>query len=223
MTPIISTVNVHKTFMAGVPVHALKGINLKIDKGEFIVITGPSGSGKTTLLYLLGALDKPTEGDIYMEEINISGLSDKKLSNIRSKNIGFVFQFHFLLPEFTSLENIIIPQLIAGIKKYSAIRKAKELLIELGLEKRINHRPGQLSGGEQQRVAIARALANNPLILLADEPTGNLDRENTNLIYSLFEQINKNYNQTIVIVTHEPDYAKGAKRIIKLVDGQISL
>lgn len=223
MSLIINAVNIHKTFMSAVPVHALKGIDLKINKGEFIIITGPSGSGKTTLLYLIGALDRPTEGQIYIEDVNIANLNDKQLSNIRSQNIGFIFQFHFLLPEFTSLENIIIPQLITGVKKDIAIQRAKELLNDMGLEHRINHRPGQLSGGEQQRVAIARALANKPLILLADEPTGNLDRENTHNIYSLFEQINKTHNQTIVVVTHEPELVYRANRIIKLVDGKISI
>ena len=221
MSLILRAVNVNKTFKAVVDVHALKNINLDIEKGDFVVITGPSGSGKTTLLYLLGALDRPTEGEIYLNDMNLAMSDDKKLSDIRAKNIGFIFQFHFLLPEFSAMENVVIPQLIAGIGKKAAMGRAKELLIEMGLEKRINNRPGQLSGGEQQRVAIARAMANNPLILLADEPTGNLDMENTRYIYSLFEKLNKDHNQTIVLVTHEVENVQGSDKLVKIVDGEI--
>ncbi len=224
---IIKLRNVNKTLVNKadgevVTTTILPDISLDIKKGEFASITGPSGSGKTTLLYLMGGLDKPTKGDIYLEDDKISGLSEEKLAEIRNKKLGFIFQFHFLLPEFSSIENVMMPLLARGTTTLSKARdKAENLLEQVGLADKMNNKPNQLSGGQQQRVAVARALCNDPLVLLADEPTGNLDSKNSENIFSLFEKLNKENKQTIVVVTHDEHFASETHRIIHITDGKI--
>lgn len=200
----------------------LPDINFKIKKGEFTSITGTSGSGKTTLLYLMGGLDKPSDGKVYLDGQEISSLKEEELAKMRNEKLGFVYQFHFLLPEFTALENVMMPMLARGKSSIPIARKrAKKLLDEMNLGDKLNSKPNQLSGGQQQRVAIARALSNNPILLLADEPTGNLDSKNSENIYDLFERLNKENNQTIIVVTHDEHFASKTHRIIHLVDGKI--
>jgi len=221
MKTLVELKNVSKIYkMDDVEVHALKKINMKIKEGEFLSIIGPSGSGKSTLLHLLGCLDKPTEGKIIFDEMDVSKLDDKKLSKIRAEKIGFVFQFFNLYPTLTAIENVELPMIIS--EKYTKERKkrAKELLKIVKMEKRADHLPSQLSGGERQRIAIARALANDPLLILADEPTGNLDSKTGKEIAELLTELNEK-GKTIVVVTHMLDIAKYAKRIIYLKDGEI--
>lgn len=200
----------------------LKGINLTISKSEVISITGASGAGKSTLLHLIGTLDKPDSGSIKYDSIDIFAMIDKKLSQFRNKHIGFVFQFHHLLPEFTAIENISMPAYIAGVSKKEAETKALELLKIFGLEERAEHKPSELSGGEQQRIAVARALINNPTVILADEPSGNLDSKNAKELHELFFSLRDKLNLTFIIVTHNPDLAQMADRCIILKDGAIS-
>jgi len=197
----------------------LKGIDLKIDKGEIISIVGPSGAGKTTFLQILGTLSRPNLGKILYNDIEVSKLKDKQLAAFRNQNIGFVFQFHHLLPEFTALENVCIPAFIANTPKEKAEQKAKEILRFLKLEHRIEHKPKELSGGEQQRVAVARALINEPAVIFADEPSGNLDSENKKELHSLFLSLRDKYNPSIVIVTHDEDLANMADRKLHMKDG----
>lgn len=220
---IIITKNLHKYYGKGTSceVHVLKGINLKIKKGSFTSIMGPSGSGKTTLLDIIGCLLRPTKGEIWIDGIKINELPDKELAKIRSRKIGFVFQQYNLIPSLTALENVEIPMRIAGKSKEFSRKRAKELLELVGLGKRIFHKPSQLSGGEQQRVAIARALANEPKIILADEPTGNLDTQTGDKIVKLLNILNKEKGYTILMVTHDPRIGKHADNIINLRDGEI--
>jgi lipoprotein-releasing system ATP-binding protein len=201
----------------------LKNINLDIKKGEVVSIVGPSGAGKTTLLQILGTLDKPssTSYELSINNTNLKNLSDRELSIFRNKNIGFIFQFHQLLPEFSALENVAIPAYIAGVSKKEADKKASELLKLLGLENRIDHKPSKLSGGEQQRVAVARALINNPAVIMADEPSGNLDSENAKQLHRLFFDLRDQFNQTFVIVTHNEELAEMSDRKIQMKDGII--
>lgn len=199
----------------------LKGINLEIQKSEITSIVGASGAGKSTLLHLIGTLDKPDQGEILIEDISIFKLTDKQLSAYRNKNIGFVFQFHHLLPEFTAVENVALPSLIAGESKKVAMQKAKELLQFLKLEDRLQHKPSELSGGEQQRVAVARALINNPQLILADEPSGNLDSENAKKLHQLFFDLRDSFKQTFIIVTHNEELAELSDRKIVLKDGVV--
>ncbi|HAP36220.1 MAG TPA: lipoprotein-releasing system ATP-binding protein LolD [Bacteroidetes bacterium] len=200
----------------------LPNISLEIIQGEFTAITGPSGSGKTTLLYLMGMLDQPTSGSIYLEGDEVTLKNEEELAEIRNNKLGFVYQFHFLLPEFSSLENVMMPMLARGRYSISAAReRAKELLHLVDLSNRLENKPNQLSGGQQQRVAIARALANEPIMILADEPTGNLDSKNSELVYQMFLRLNTESNQTIVVVTHDESFAGKTKRNIHLVDGEI--
>jgi lipoprotein-releasing system ATP-binding protein len=199
----------------------LKGIDLHIKKGEVVSIVGASGAGKSTLLHIIGTLDNATLGNIKVDNVNIAGLNDNKLSEFRNHKIGFVFQFHHLLPEFTALENVSIPAFIAGVPKKKAMAKAKDLLIELKLADRLEHKPSELSGGEQQRVAVARALINDPAVILADEPSGNLDSQSAVELHKLFFELRSKFNQTFIIVTHNQELANMADRKLVIKDGII--
>jgi len=199
----------------------LKGIDIQIQDKEVVSIVGASGAGKTTLLQIIGTLDRSDAGKVYFDGTDISKLRGKALASFRNNNIGFVFQFHQLLPEFTALENVCIPSFIAGQSKPDAEKKAKELLGFLNLSDRLDHKPSELSGGEQQRVAVARALINNPSVILADEPSGNLDTENKNELHKLFFKLRDTFGQTIIIVTHDRQLAEMSDRILKIKDGLI--
>ena len=199
----------------------LKGIDLRIEKGEIVSIVGPSGAGKTTLLQILGTLDKPDGGSVVVDGIETSTLSTNKLSEFRNTHLGFVFQFHQLLPEFTAIENIMIPAYIAGMKPKEARSRAEELLAFMGLSDRATHKPNELSGGEKQRVAVARALMNNPAVILADEPSGSLDSKNKEELHKLFFELRDKFGQTFVIVTHDETLATLTDRTIHLKDGRI--
>ncbi|MCX6256723.1 MAG: ABC transporter ATP-binding protein [Bacteroidia bacterium] len=201
--------------------NVLKGIDLEIRKGEIVAIVGASGAGKTTLLQIIGTLNRPDTGKIYFNQVDVNLLKEKQLSKFRNRNIGFVFQFHQLLPEFTVLENICIPAYIAGSRKGETIKRAEDICRFLGMEERINHKPNELSGGEQQRTAVARALINNPDIVLADEPSGNLDSKNKKELHELFFSLRDNFNQTFVIVTHDHELAGMSDRIVTIKDGRI--
>ena len=202
-------------------VNVIKGIDIHIDKGEIVTIVGASGAGKSTLLQIIGTLEKADKGNVIINGQNVSKMNQKTLAAFRNKNIGFVFQFHHLLPEFTALENICIPAFIAGTNKSNALNKAKQLLEYLNLTDRANHKPSMLSGGEQQRVAVARALINGPAVILADEPSGNLDSQNAKELHELFFKLREQTGQTFVIVTHNPDLAKMADRTLTIKDGKI--
>ena len=213
--------NIHKYYG---DVEVLKGVNLTIKKGEIVAIVGPSGAGKTTLLQILGTLDKPLKEEDYILEINgitLQGLSDKMIASFRNEHVGYIFQFHQLLPEFTAIENICIPAFIGKKDKKETELKAKELLKFLGLENRMNHKPSELSGGEQQRVAVARALINNPSVILADEPSGNLDSASAESLHKLFFELRDTFNQTFIIVTHNEGLATMADRKLTMRDGVI--
>lgn len=201
--------------------NVLKGIDLEIEKGQIVSIVGASGAGKSTLLHIMGTLDKADKGRVLINNIEVNLLNDKKLSEFRNKHIGFVFQFHHLLPEFTALENICIPAFIAKIKKKEAVEKAYEILDFLGLRDRAEHKPGELSGGEQQRIAVARALINRPDVIFADEPSGNLDSANAKELHKLFFDLRQQFNQTFVVVTHNEELANMADRKISMKDGNI--
>jgi lipoprotein-releasing system ATP-binding protein len=220
MDTIIEVTNVTKTYGA---LKVLKGVDLKVGRGEVVSIVGASGAGKTTLLQIIGTLDKPDGGKLAINQTDVFSLGDKKLSAFRNKNIGFVFQFHHLLPEFTALENVCIPAYIGKTSKADAEKRAKELLGFLGLSQRMEHKPAELSGGEQQRVAVARALINNPEVILADEPSGNLDSNTAKDLHNLFFTLRKEFNQTFVIVTHNDELANMADRKLVMRDGLMVL
>ncbi|MEC9485947.1 MAG: ABC transporter ATP-binding protein [Prosthecochloris sp.] len=200
----------------------IPGLSLEIREGEFISITGPSGSGKSTLLYMMGGLDRPTFGEVWLDGESLTDKSEREMTVIRNEKIGFIYQFHFLLPEFTALENVSLPMMINGKRTGGEIRERARMLLDLvGLDNRADYRPSQLSGGQQQRVAIARALSNEPKLVLGDEPTGNLDTRSGKQVYELFERLNRELNQTVIFVTHDEDFASRARRRIHLVDGEI--
>lgn len=218
---IVRLEEVEKSYIMGkVKVHALRGVDLSIEKGEYVAIMGPSGSGKSTLLNQIGALDRPTKGRVFIEGHDISKMSSNELAKIRRENVGFIFQQFNLIPRLTAIENVELPMWFAGLPKIKRIRRAAELLKLVGLGDRMKHRPAELSGGQMQRVCIARALANNPDIIMADEPTGNLDSKSSEEIMKILEKLNKE-GKTIIMVTHEEEYAKRAKRTIIIRDGKV--
>ena len=220
-TPIVETADLKKTYMLGkVPVNALQEVNLKVEKGDFIAILGPSGSGKSTLLNMIGALDKPTEGKVFINGVDVSRLNDNQLADLR-RSIGFVFQFFNLIPRLSARGNIELTLAIAELSKTERRKRAEELLETVGLKERMKHKPAELSGGERQRVAIARALANNPGFLLMDEPTGNIDSKTAKEIMGLVKQLNEDEGVTIIMITHDQHLATQAKRIVKMLDGTI--
>ena len=223
MDELLVARNITKSFNTnGQRLHILNGISLTICRGEMIAVMGASGVGKSTLLNILGALDRPTSGEVIFEGADIFKKSDDELASLRNRKIGFVFQFHHLLPEFTAIENTLMPAMILRMDRKKARDIAEKTLADVGLSNRMTHRPGELSGGEQQRVAIARALMTSPDIILADEPTGNLDTHTGEEVYSLLKKINEVYGTTFVVVTHNEKLAARADRIIKMVDGQIA-
>ncbi len=222
MSKILNTTDLCKTYQTGPQeVEVLKNINLDLATGEIVVIMGPSGVGKSTLLHLVGGLDRPSSGEVLIDGENIFVLKEKDLAVFRNKSIGFVFQFHHLLPEFTALENVMIPGMMHEGDVPAIRDRAESLLTEIGLADRLTHKPSELSGGEQQRVAVARALINNPKLVLADEPTGNLDKQNSMALYELLLELNNKFNQTFIIVTHNEMMASKAGRVVELEDGMI--
>jgi len=219
---ILSAKNVHKSFSKGdTKVSVLKDLSLSITENEITVIVGSSGAGKSTLLHILSGLDLPDSGEVSIDDKNIFNLSESEITNFRNSSIGFIYQFHHLLPEFTAAENVAIAKMINGTSKKEALKQSVEILDIVGLSERTNHKPAELSGGEQQRVAIARALINKPKIIFADEPTGNLDSANSETIHKLFIELKEKLGITLLIVTHNPDLVKLADRIIEMKDGQI--
>jgi lipoprotein-releasing system ATP-binding protein len=215
---MLSATDIHKRYG---PVEVLKGVDIVINSGEIVSIVGPSGSGKSTLLHILGTLDKPDRGEVLLNNENISRLQGDKLAGFRNRHIGFVFQFHHLLPEFSALENVCIPGWLASKSKNEVKQRAEELLQILGLSQRLDNKPNQLSGGEQQRVAVARALINKPDIVFADEPTGNLDTANAKELHQLFFDLRKEFNQTFLIVTHNEELAQLSDRTLTMKDGKM--
>ncbi len=217
---MLAAKNIYKKYGS---LEVLKSVDININKAEIVSIVGSSGAGKSTFLHILGTLDKPDKGEVTLNNERIDKLSGTALANFRNKNIGFIFQFHHLLPEFTAIENVCIPGWIAGSKRKETELRAKELLTTLGLKDRLHNKPGQLSGGEQQRVAVARALINNPAIVMADEPTGNLDSANARDLHQLFIDLRNNYGQTFLIVTHNEELAAMSDRILHMKDGKMSI
>lgn len=215
---MIRAENIHKSYGN---LHVLKGIDLEIAKGEIVSIVGASGAGKSTLLHILGTLDRTDKGSVFIDKKRIDTMPERELSDFRNKNIGFVFQFHHLLPEFTAIENVCIPAYIGKISRTEAERKAIELLTYLNLQDRMEHKPSELSGGEQQRIAVARALINKPKVILADEPSGNLDSKSAKELHNLFFDLREKFNQTFIIVTHNLELADMADRKLTIIDGKI--
>ncbi len=220
MSNIIEIKKLRKVYGDGVELVALDDVDLTIEEGEVLAIVGPSGSGKSTLLNMIGLLDTPSGGEIWLKGQNITKASPKERARLRNKELGFIFQYHHLLPEFTAV-NVMMPLLIAGMDKKEARHRAITLLEEVGLGDRLNNRPNQLSGGQNQRVAVARALAGHPSIVIGDEPTGNLDSKSSDMIYELLRKLNREMNQTFILVTHDMDMAEKTDRILRLVDGRI--
>ncbi|MCS7120640.1 MAG: ABC transporter ATP-binding protein [Nitrososphaerota archaeon] len=222
MNSVVVVRNIRKIYDVGeTKVIALDGVSLEVERGEYVAVLGPSGSGKSTLLNLLGGLDRPSSGSILIDGEDLGKLKESRLSRLRAEKIGFIFQFFNLIPTFSVIENVMVPAEILGLEKSESMRRAECLLEKVGLRKRARHFPHQLSGGEQQRVAIARALVNNPVLLLCDEPTGNLDTKTGAEIVNLLSEVNKEQNTTLIVVTHDKRIASSADRIVELVDGRI--
>ncbi len=219
---VLRAEGIFKSYRTGsITVPALRGVDLSVERGDFIAIMGPSGSGKTTLMNILGLLDRPDKGEVYVDEVPTGGLSDDELSMLRLKSIGFVFQQYNLIPVLTALENVEIPMILAGMKREKRVKRALKLLEEVGIADVAQRRPSEMSGGQQQRVAIARALANEPDIILADEPTGNLDSKSSEEVISLMKSLNEERGVTFIVVTHDVEVAKKAKKIFKIRDGRL--
>lgn len=222
MTALIKVSEIHKSFpIKPEPLHVLKGIDLEISKGEILAIVGASGVGKSTFLHIIGALDRPSSGKVFYDNVDVFTQSNNELAEFRNLRVGFVFQFHHLLPEFTALENTMMPALIYGMDRNEALTRAEGLLKDVGLGERLDHRPGELSGGEQQRVAVARALVIGPTVVLADEPTGNLDTKTGEAVYELLNKLNKEKGITMVLITHNERLAYSCDRVARMVDGRI--
>jgi lipoprotein-releasing system ATP-binding protein len=221
---LLQSIGVEKNFVTGAGIlPVLKGVDLEINRGEIVAVIGASGVGKSTLLHILGALDRPTNGKVSLNSVDIFSKNDKELADFRNKTVGFVFQFHHLLPEFTAWENVFLPGLVSGAKIEEVKEKSFSLLKEVGLEQRATHKPGELSGGEQQRVAVARALMNDPELVIADEPSGNLDKKTGESLHNLIKELNINKHQTFVIATHNLELAQKAHKIYKIMDGKAYL
>jgi len=219
---ILVTKNLHKTYQRGRnSVSVLRGIDLEVNEAQIVAIVGPSGVGKSTLLHILGTLDQPSEGSVTIEGTDVFKFNEKKLAEFRNRTVGFIFQFHHLMPEFTALENVMMPGLIAGKPKKRISDRAKWLLTEVGLEHRVNHRPGELSGGEMQRVAVARALMNDPKLVFADEPSGNLDQAKSDALHELLWNLSRKDKRTLIIVTHNHELADNADKVVEIFDGSI--
>jgi len=219
---ILVTRNLHKTYQMGTrSVPVLRGIDLEVNEAQIVAIVGPSGVGKSTLLHILGTLDQPSEGSVTIEGTDVFKFDEKKLAEFRNRTVGFIFQFHHLMPEFTALENVMMPGLIAGKPKKRISDRAKSLLTEVGLEHRVTHRPGELSGGEMQRVAVARALMNDPKLVFADEPSGNLDQATSDALHELLWNLSRKDKRTLIIVTHNHELAENADKVVEIFDGSI--
>lgn len=222
MSIVVRTANLRKEYRLGkVVVPALRGVNIELRRGEFVAVLGPSGSGKTTLLNLIGALDKPTNGRVYINGEDLTAMSEKELTRLRRNKIGFIFQFYNLIPVLTAFENIELPMIIAGVPTEEAIQRTQQLLQSVGLLNRARHRPDELSGGEQQRVAIARAVANQPAVVLADEPTGDLDTATGNEVMKILWEMSKQEKTTVIVATHDPAIVKIADKVLEMRDGRI--
>jgi len=221
-TPVVETVDLCRTYMSGGrPLEVLKNVNLTIDPGEFMAVMGPSGSGKSTLLNMIGALDRPTKGKVFLNGVDLSKLNDNKLADLRNREIGFIFQFFNLIPRMDAQGNVALPMAIRGLSRLKRTERALELLELVGLAERADHKPSQLSGGEQQRVAIARALANEPNLILADELTGNLDSTTGAAIMNLLKKLNQEEGKTFILITHDPAVGQSTDRLVQIIDGEI--
>ncbi|HTX19390.1 MAG TPA: ABC transporter ATP-binding protein [Bacteroidota bacterium] len=222
---ILTVENVHRRFRVGggKSLHVLKGVSMEVGEGEIVAIVGPSGAGKSTLLHIMGMIDRPDEGKVILGGRDVFEVRDEDLASLRNREVGFVFQFHHLLPEFTAAENVAMPALIGGERLSSAMARADALLQDVGLGERLTHKPNELSGGEQQRVAVARALMNSPKLILADEPSGNLDSESAASLHSMIVGLREKYRQTFVIVTHNKEFSAMADRVVTLVDGTVRI